>query len=255
MRALVVVGLAGCYSIPPFAGALGDGDAGPIDAKPSTHDEDHDGIFDDMDRCPYLPAPQSDSDMDGIGDDCDLDPGVGGETRLFYALDTAPPLMTTGATTTLMPDTYDLVATSSVDVYLAPAPMFSSVRIDISFFVVAEPARPTTEFGLNAAAADYRNDGYGCFVTGGGGGAVLVARDFSGITRDSRMLGRPLLNLQGTLSMTRFAGGTFVCTLTAMTLPVQTVMFTPTGNEHGFASVKAADMNLRLDYIHIAGRP
>jgi len=48
------------------------------DAPPSTHDEDGDGLFDDVDNCPVTSnppntpgAPQDDLDGDGVGDVCD----------------------------------------------------------------------------------------------------------------------------------------------------------------------------------------
>lgn len=71
VRVLLLVVFGGCFTKPerPF------------------HDEDRDGIADNLDPCPHLAKPQSDQDDDGIGDDCDLDANVGGETRHFYSFE------------------------------------------------------------------------------------------------------------------------------------------------------------------------
>jgi hypothetical protein len=258
MRALVLLALPACYSIPPFAGPDLGGDGGAdsdarVDARPSTHDEDGDGLFDDKDPCPHLPAVQSDSDQDGIGNDCELDPAASGELVRFYAFDGEPYLMKSGLHSQIDPDTYDVGGVGGAEAYLAPADTFRSVRIDIAFMVVSSPNSQITELGVVTAAADYRNDaGYGCFADAFS--STFVARDPS-VTRDTKSLTAPVAGLTGTLSATRFANGAFTCTLTPNGGMGQTVTFTPTGSESGFVSVKAADLVLRLRYIYIVGRP
>jgi len=61
----------------------------PADAGPSMHDEDQDGLFDDVDDCPTVKnpptspgAPQDDLDGDGVGDACDPHPDVAGDELL-----------------------------------------------------------------------------------------------------------------------------------------------------------------------------
>ncbi len=49
--------------------ARGDAEVGSLG-----HDEDTDGIADDVDPCPHVPGTSADSDGDGVGDACDPEP-------------------------------------------------------------------------------------------------------------------------------------------------------------------------------------
>lgn len=49
------------------------------------HDEDGDGVPDELDDCPHVPGPQLDSDGDGVGDACDPEPSMPRQHRALFA--------------------------------------------------------------------------------------------------------------------------------------------------------------------------
>lgn len=82
--------LAGCDAVFGVApGGAPDGPAGG-DGSAGTHDEDGDGIVDDLDLCPVSAAPElDDTDGDGIGDACDPDPHAPYERAFLFTFETA----------------------------------------------------------------------------------------------------------------------------------------------------------------------
>jgi hypothetical protein len=56
----------------------------PVD-EPAQHDEDGDGLSDDVDLCPTRPESNSDSDGDGVGDPCDPISDVKENKLLLFA--------------------------------------------------------------------------------------------------------------------------------------------------------------------------
>ena len=78
---LLTVALAGCGRI----GFDVTGGAGGPDAPGDGHDEDGDGVPDDLDTCPHVAGPQDDRDGDGVGDLCDPEPDVGRQRIALFA--------------------------------------------------------------------------------------------------------------------------------------------------------------------------
>lgn len=76
-EALCLLALAGCGRV-AF-------DEGSPDAPAPEHDEDRDGIGDSVDNCPHIAnADQSNDDGDGAGNPCDPNPGIPGESIVFF---------------------------------------------------------------------------------------------------------------------------------------------------------------------------
>jgi hypothetical protein len=103
----ILVLLAGCGRL-GFAQLTGAPDAPASDAPtgdagdaPASHDEDSDGVADDLDNCPCIAnASQDDGDGDSVGDACDPHPAASGDKRALFvsfASDATPFTMQQGA--------------------------------------------------------------------------------------------------------------------------------------------------------------
>ena len=112
--ALVALCLAGCRL--HFDDVVADARQDPD--VPTGHDEDGDGVPDELDTCPHLAAPQDDGDGDGVGDACDPEPALGRQQLALF-----DPLVT-GAGWTVISATW----TETGDAFRYDANVFGELR-------------------------------------------------------------------------------------------------------------------------------
>lgn len=128
MYRVLVVLAAGCGRIgfDPSAG-----DATPL------HDEDHDGVPDEVDVCPHIPGPQVDTDGDGVGDDCDPEPTNPRQHRALFAAMTPgdqPFMVFADGIATQLADALHVDGNASTHLYLAGV-TYQSVQITVGIDV------------------------------------------------------------------------------------------------------------------------
>jgi hypothetical protein len=56
-----------------------------FELSPPGHDEDHDGLPDELDPCPYIAGDDADRDGDGVGDACDPHPDTPSEHFVVFS--------------------------------------------------------------------------------------------------------------------------------------------------------------------------
>jgi len=132
--ALVVL-LAGCNVVFPLEPPTHDASADVL----TGHDEDGDGIADEIDPCPHLASgDHDDSDGDGIGNACDPYPTVGGDEWHFYSfVDGIGDLVLSGSIVQVE-DAVELGDVSQqVQFLYLPIPDADDVEIELGYQILA----------------------------------------------------------------------------------------------------------------------
>ncbi len=250
---LLAGSLAGCNELFPLVP--------PGDATPIIHDEDHDGISDEVDTCPHLgTGDHTDTDGDGIGAACDPFPQSGNDQFRFYSfVDDFGDLLVGGSMT---PDDdairFGDVGTQFQSLYL-PDLEPADVEIELQYQIVS-PTPDDISFHEVAVFAISRGEDtnkrgdicYGGYETGVAG-YLQMNEDDSTALAIAQPVAAPAFDVVSTIHLRR--------TPTDLRCSVQvpgastTNHFTPNLMEPGRTGVWVSFATVRLMYLWIYIHP